>query len=127
MDYLDSFIDLYDSEEFKSYSSEFSNLTELKNKLQKLLGSRDREKLIDYLKFQIEDIEKAKLTMDEEAKLTEKFSMLSHAEKISTGLVQTHELLGSEEGILTNLSSSLHLLKSIEKYFEKLRGPIESI
>ncbi len=127
MDYLDSFIDLYDSDEFKSYSNEFSNLTELKNKLQKLLGSRDREKLIDYLKFQIEDIEKAKLTMDEEANLTEKFSMLSHAEKISTGLVQTHELLGSEEGILTNLSSSLHLLKSIEKYFEKLRGPIESI
>jgi len=127
MDYLDSFIDLYETDEFKSYSSEFSDLTELKNKLQKLLGSRDREKLIDYLKFQIEDIEKAKLTMDEEAKLNEKFSMLSHAEKISTGLVQTHEFLGSEDGILTNLSSSLHLLKSIEKYYEKLRGPIENL
>ncbi|MFH5835302.1 DNA repair protein RecN [Proteiniclasticum sp. C24MP] len=127
MDYLDSFIDLYETEAFRTYSSEFENLSELKSKLQKLLGSRDREKLIDYLKFQIEDIEKAKLTLDEEQQLTEKFSMISHAEKISTGLVQTHELMGSEEGILTNLSSSLHLLKSIEKYFEKLKGPIENL
>ena len=127
MDYLDSFIDLYETEEFQAYTVEFTRLSELKNKLQKLLGSKDREKLMDYLKFQIDDIEKAKLTLDEEQELTEKFSMISHAEKISTGLVQTCELMGSEEGILNNLSTSLHSLKSIEKYFEKLKGPIENL
>ena len=127
MDYLDSFIDLYETDEFRAYTSEFMQLSELKNKLQKLLGSKDREKLMDYLKFQIDDIEKAKLTLDEEQELTEKFSMISHAEKISTGLVQTCELMGSEEGILNNLSTSLHSLKSIEKYFEKLKGPIENL
>lgn len=127
MDYLDSFIDLYETDEFRAYTSEFMQLSELKNKLQKLLGSKDREKLMDYLKFQIDDIEKAKLTLDEEQELTEKFSMISHAEKISTGLVQTCELMGSEEGILNHLSSSMHSLKSIEKYFEKLKGPIENL
>ena len=127
MDYLDSFIDLYESDAFQAYTGEFTRLLELKKKLEKLLGSRDREKLMDYLKFQIDDIEKAKLTLDEEQELTEKFSMISHAEKISTGLVQTCELMGSEEGILNNLSTSLHSLKSIEKYFEKLKGPIENL
>lgn len=127
MDYLDSFIDLYETDEFRAYTSEFMQLSELKNKLQKLLGSKDREKLMDYLKFQIDDIEKAKLTLDEEQELTEKFSMISHAEKISTGLVQTCELMGSEEGILNHLSTSIHSLKSIEKYFEKLKGPIENL
>lgn len=127
MDYLDSFIDLYETDEFRAYTSEFMQLSELKNKLQKLLGSKDREKLMDYLKFQIDDIEKAKLTLDEEQELTEKFSMISHAEKISTGLVQTCELMGSEEGILNHLSTSMHSLKSIEKYFEKLKGPIENL
>ncbi|MBO1263525.1 DNA repair protein RecN [Proteiniclasticum sp. SCR006] len=127
MDYLDSFIDLYETDEFRAYTSEFTRLSELKNTLQKLLGSKDREKLMDYLKFQIDDIEKAKLTLDEEQELIEKFSMISHAEKISTGLVQTCELMGSEEGILNHLSTSLHSLKSIEKYFEKLKGPIENL
>ena len=127
MDYLDSFIDMYETDEFRAYTSEFMQLSELKNKLQKLLGSKDREKLMDYLKFQIDDIEKAKLTLDEEQELTEKFSMISHAEKISTGLVQTCELMGSEEGILNHLSTSMHSLKSIEKYFEKLKGPIENL
>lgn len=127
LDYLDSFTDLYDSEEFKAYSREFLKLTDLKSKLQKLLGTRDRDKLIDYLKFQIEDIEKAKLTEEEEQELAEKFSMISHAEKISTGLVKTYELMGGEEGILEELSSSLHHLRSVEKYFEKVKGPIENM
>lgn len=127
LDYLDSFIDLYEKEAFTVYARKYEHLGTLKEKLQKLLGSRDRDKLIDYLKFQIEDIEKAKLRLDEEKELTEKFSMLSHAEKISTGLVQAHELISSEEGILSSLSTSLHALKSIEKYYEKVKGPIENL
>ncbi|MBF6628055.1 MAG: DNA repair protein RecN [Proteiniphilum sp.] len=128
-EYLDSFIDLYDQKVFSLYATQYEHLSSLKEKLQKLLGTRDRDKLIDYLKFQIEDIEKAKLRLDEEKELTEKFSMLSHAEKISTGLVQAHELISSEEeeGILSSLSTSLHALKSIEKYYEKVKGPIENL
>jgi len=127
LEYLDSFIDLYDTEEFSAYRDQYRLLSDLKERLQKLLGSKDRDKLMDYLKFQIEDIEKAKLNLHEEKELTEKFSMLSHAEKISTGLIQAHDHLNGESGILESLSSSIHALKSIDRYFEKIRGSVENL
>ncbi len=38
-------------------------------KINRLKGNEDREKLVDYIKFQIEDIEKANLKVSEEEDL----------------------------------------------------------
>lgn len=128
MDYLDSFIDLSGMKEFLAYQEEYKNLGMLKEKLANLLGKSDREKLLDYLKFQLEDIEKAKLREDEELELTEKFSMINNSEKISTGLTTAHELLSNEEnGILEHLSIAIKSLKGIEKVYEKVKGSVENM
>ena len=128
MDYLDSFIDLSGLDEFLAYQEEYKTLGVLKEKLADLLGKSDREKLLDYLKFQLEDIEKAKLREEEELELTEKFSMINNSEKISTGLTTAHELLSNEEnGILEHLSFAIKSLKGIEKVYEKVKGSVENM
>lgn len=127
LSYLDSFIDLEKQPEYIKYREEYRKLQGLKERLSKLMGSRDREKLMDYLKFQIEDLEKGKLNLHEEKELTEKFSMLSHAEKISTGLTRAYELLDSESGVLESLTSAIQSLKSIAKHFERAEAPLDNL
>lgn len=74
--YLDDFI----GEEIYIYLKEFTKLKEEQNtileKIKELNGTSDREKLVDYIKFQIEDIEKANLKVDEEENLKEEFNLL---------------------------------------------------
>lgn len=125
--YLDSFIDLEKDSLFVQYQEEYAQYLSLREKLSKLLGSKDREKLMDYLKFQMEDLDKGKLNLHEEKELLEKFSMLSHAEKISTGLTKAHELLENENGILESITSSIQSLKSIVKHFEKAESTLENL
>lgn len=127
MDYLDSFIDLRETKEHRNFMEEYRNLLSLKDRLSDLLGKSDREKMLDYLKFQLDDIEKAKLREDEETELLQKFSMLSNSEKISTGLTGTYELLGNEEGILDQLRSALKSLRGIEKVYEKVKDSVEGM
>lgn len=127
MDYLDSFIDLRETKEHRTFMEEYRNLLSLKDRLSDLLGKSDREKMLDYLKFQLDDIEKAKLREDEETELLQKFSMLSNSEKISTGLTGTYELLGNEEGVLDQLRSALKSLRGIEKVYEKVKDSVEGM
>lgn len=127
LSYLDSFIDLEKEPVYRRYLDEFHKLQGLKDRLSKLMGSRDREKLMDYLKFQIEDLEKGKLNLHEEKELMEKFSMLSHAEKISTGLTKAYELMDNENGVLESLTAAIQSLKSIAKHFEKADAPLDNL
>ncbi|WP_368239416.1 AAA family ATPase, partial [Clostridium tertium] len=98
--YLDDFI----GEELNPYLEEFENLRKEQNlileKIKELNGNADREKLVDYIKFQIDDIEKAKLKVGEEESLNEEFNLLSNAEKISLALSKTYSILDNPmEGI----------------------------
>lgn len=125
--YLDGFIDLFETKAYEEYLEEFERFQHLKEKLSRLLGSKDRDKLMDYLKFQMEDIEKGKLSEEEEKELTEKFSMLSHAEKISTGLLKAYDHLEGEGGILDAVTGSIQGLKSIQKHFEKIEPTLDNL
>ena len=64
------YLDEYIEEKINPLIDEFNTLREkymfIKNDIERLSGSVDREKLIDYIKFQIEDIEKGKLKIGEE-------------------------------------------------------------
>ncbi|HSP46711.1 MAG TPA: DNA repair protein RecN [Clostridiaceae bacterium] len=131
IDYLDSFIGLENEEAYQDYQKAFRQLRELKERLQDLEGNRDRDKLVDYLKFQIEDIEGAKLSEEEEKDLEEKVLMLSNSEKLSTSLNTAYELLEGgdedEEGILHNMNLVIKSLTSIAKVYEKVGEPLKVI
>ena len=126
---LDDFIgeSIYDI--IKKFTFEKEKLLEVQDKIKRIEGNEDREKLLDYLKFQIEDIEKAKLKENEEEDLKEEYNILANAEKINNALLSAHNLLNNNEEftVINSLSKVLHELSSIENHFEKIKSNKESI
>ena len=130
IEYLDSFcgseIDEL-LEEFTVLKDEYNNI---KEKIESLKGNADREKLIDYTKFQMEDIEKGKLRSGEEEELREEFNLLSNAEKISLALANSYANLDApKEGmsVLEGLSKVINELSFVEEHFEKIKDKREQI
>lgn len=128
--YLDDFI----GEEIYSYLKQYEDLRKDQNiiieKIKELNGNADREKLLDYLKFQIDDIEKANLKINEEDDLKEEFNMLSNAEKISLALSKSYSVLENPiEGIsvIEGISKVVNELSSVENHFEKIKDKREKI
>lgn len=98
--------------------------TELAERLNRLKGNEDREKLIDYIKFQIEDIEKANLKIGEEENLKEEFNLLNNAEKISLSLSNSYRYLNTDKegmSILEGLSKVISELSNVEEHFDKIK------
>lgn len=128
--YLDDFI----GEEIYSYLDQYEYLRKEQNliveKIKELNGNTDREKLLDYIKFQIDDIEKANLKINEEEELKEEFNLLSNAEKISLALSKSYAILDNPiEGIsvIEGLSKTVNELSSVENHFEKIKDKREKV
>lgn len=116
--YLDNFIGDKIKEPLKKFSELKERLSEIKSKILKINGNEDREKLIDYTKFQIDDITKGNLRVGEEEELKEEFNYLSNAEKINNSLKVSCELLNYREdgnSVLESLSKVISELSSVEK------------
>lgn len=122
--YIDEFY--YDKikDLLKNYEILRNDYIENINKINALTEKENGEKLADYIKFQIEDIEKANLKVNEEEDLKDEFNMLSNAEKISTSLVKSYGYLNSSsEGIsvLDGLSKVIYELSLIENHSELIK------
>lgn len=92
---LDSFIGHEAEEYLNALNVQFDELQEIDKKIKALGGDdAERNRLKEILKFQIDEIENANLTLGEEEELKEKFNYISASEKISE-----------------NISSALHYLE----------------
>lgn len=102
-----------------------------KEKIESLGGDEaERERKIDILKFQIEEIENAKLSPEEEEELIAKRNKLQHMEKIVDAVKLASEYFTSDSGIVDYISSAKKSISSISKYdeeYEKLLSRIESL
>lgn len=122
------YVDEFYQDKIKDLLEEFEELRykylENVEKINKLTGNEDTEKLADYIKFQIEDIEKANLKVNEEEDLKDEFNMLSNAEKISNSLVKSYGYLNSSnEGIsiLEGLSKVISELSLVEDHSDIIK------
>lgn len=130
IEYLDSFCGSEIDELLEEFTVLKDEYNSIKEKIESLKGNADREKLIDYTKFQIEDIEKAKLRSGEEEELREEFNLLSNAEKISLALANSYANLDApKEGmsVLEGLSKVINELSFVEEHFEKIKDKREQI
>lgn len=110
-----------------SYLNQYDSLCD---KISQLGGNReDREREIDILKFQIDEIAKAKLEIGEDEKLKKDIDKMSSFEKIIESLnVVTNLIDANSFSVLDNLRQSSKQLYSIEKYdenFGKLANRLE--
>lgn len=71
----------------------------------------------DYLRFQLEQIDELAPQPGEQEELEREAELLSHAEEIKQALFNTGILMDNEQGVLTALKESLHLLEHINKVY----------
>jgi DNA repair protein RecN (Recombination protein N) len=115
------------------FKKRYDELKAIDSKIESLSGNQgEREKLTDFLNYQIKEIEDAKLKTGEDDELEEKYKLLYNSEKISQVLSSAYETLynGNENmtsifdrlGIvirdLKNISENLNSINDITKSLE---------
>lgn len=127
--YLDNFIGEIIEKDLNEFSSLRDELYSIRAKIVDLRGNLEGEKLIDYIKFQLEDIEKGKLRLGEEEELKEQFNSLSNAEKINNSLTISYNILsgGDSSSALEGLSKVITELSSIEEYVSWIKEKREIV
>lgn len=116
-------LDLFAGEELeevkKEYRSLLDKLNELKSKLRSLSGEgKERERTIDMLRYQINEIESANLHPGEDDELRRQSMILSHTEEIINAFSQAYQLIRGEErddqSALDKIGLSLDLIRKVE-------------
>lgn len=136
----DNHIELLDSfggEAIKSIKQEYLSLLDkykqTKNELKALSGDPgERERKIDLLRFQIDEIKNANLKDDEEEKLNKQKTMLANSQKISASLSEVYNLLHSGEtdgraalDLLNAALASLNTIGNFDESYDELQRQLQ--
>lgn len=102
-------------EELSVKYDKFESLKKQKEEIEK--ANTDRERLLDLYKYQINEINKAGLSCDEEGKIEQELPKLKNAEKIKTVTTEMLSILYKQEHSITdNLSIVNKQVGLLEKY-----------
>lgn len=124
------YVDYYGEDNIRrlleNYREKYYKLNEIEDKISQLLGKDgEKEKLIDFFKYQIDEINSANLKEGEEEELEEKYKILSNAEKINNTLSMCYNnLYTNDEGVLSiydGLSMVIKEISSLEKNLPKVK------
>ncbi|HIU63856.1 MAG TPA: DNA repair protein RecN [Candidatus Avacidaminococcus intestinavium] len=100
---------------FLNYNASYKEYIELKNRIQELEEKNsERERILDRLKWEINEIEVARLVPGEEDELEEKVKKLTNLNKIMNAVASSYELfMGLEEGTSGILDSASLVQKKL--------------
>jgi DNA repair protein RecN (Recombination protein N) len=127
--YLDGFI----GEELLKYKQEYKeNYTryiEIKQELKANYGDeKERERKLDLLKYQFNEIEEAELKEKEEEELEEKRKIMLNSEKISNSLNEADEAIGESSIDSINLAiRAMEKIEGIDTKYEAITGNLKNI
>jgi len=116
--YLDNFIgnSIYNLKE--EYKEKYIKYNEINKKLEENYGDeKEKQRKIDLLKYQLNEITDAKLKIGEEEKLQEKRKIILNSEKIAENLKQVDYVIG--ENSIEALSEGIRAIEKIENIDEK--------
>jgi DNA repair protein RecN (Recombination protein N) len=130
--YLDYFGGKTLANTLEEYKDDYRKLLETDDSIVKLEGkSGEREKLIDFYKYQIDEIDKANLKQDEDTELENEYSVLSNSEKIIKSLSGSYEILSygsdSSHSIYDSLGMVIKDLRNVQKYIEKIKTVADNL
>jgi DNA repair protein RecN (Recombination protein N) len=113
------------------YGEKLSKFNEIHNALGNLAGDpKARERTIDLLKYQIDEIENAKLYENEDEELRTKKNILSNMERIVTSLNDAYQDLKSENSVLDKLENALQAVSRIEDFgdaYKEIMSRLEAV
>lgn len=111
-------------EEYKVFTSISKELEQLKLNSEKVLSE------LDFLKFQFNELDQAKLKEGELEELEKNLEILSHAEEIKSGLYSVYQIVsGDDSNVLNQLKETEAILSKLAKFYphaESLKLRIES-
>lgn len=110
-----------DAEEIKQNLAEnLSKKREIKAKINELGGDgADRERKLDILKYQINEIETANLRVGELEELKARQNIIANTEKILSAVEGVRAILSDDGGCLDTVSTAKHYMSGISAYSEE--------
>lgn len=114
-----------------AYQSAYKAWKQAQGDLDKLMEKIARDKSDeDYIRFQWQQLDEARLATGEQEALEQETEMLSHAEDIKAGLYQADQLFNNDEnGLLSGLKACCNTLQSLQAVYpaaEELANRLES-
>ncbi|MCD3244363.1 DNA repair protein RecN [Clostridium botulinum C] len=130
--YLDKFGEELLNDPLNNYKNNYEELLQIDNKIKEFgIEDGEKEKLMDFLKYQIEEIESLKLKSGEDKKLEEQYSILNNAEKINNALSESYNILYNSSDNYTSiydlLNKVIREIRSVENHMEKVKEIADSL
>ena len=120
------YLDNYGGDKIKtnldSYKELYKKYVEIKTALKENLGDdKERQRELDLLQYQFDEIDKANLKANEEEALKEKSTLFQNSEKINNSLSEANEECDNAIDLVNNAIKALDKISGIdEKYNQKL-------
>ena len=124
--YLDNFIgkEIFDLK--VEYKNKYTRYNEIKRELRENYGDeKEKQRKLDLLRYQLNEIQEAKLKTGEEEKLEEKRKIILNSEKIAKNLSEANNAGG--ENVIDMLSTAIRALEKIEEIDSKYTETIENL
>ncbi len=127
--YLDGFIGDKIIDTKKQYKEKYEKYIEIKQELKNNYGDeKERERKLDLLRYQFNEIEESNLKVNEEDNLEEKRKLMLNSEKISKNLNEADIAIG--ENSIDSINTAIRALEKIEnidKKYEDISSNLKNI
>ena len=127
--YLDGFIGDKITDIKKQYKEKYEKYLEIKQELKNNYGDeKERERKLDLLRYQFNEIEEVNLKVKEEDNLEEKRKLMINSEKISKNLNEADIAIG--ENSIDSINTAIRALEKIEnidKKYEDISSNLKNI
>ena len=128
-----TYLDNFSGEKLQKNKEKYEKLYEERNQIKQELkdnfgDEKEKQRKLDLLQYQVNEIEEAKLKIEEETELEEKRKIMSNAEKISDNLNEADNLIS--ENSIDTISMAIRALEKIENIdekYEKVSGSLKTI
>lgn len=119
----------HNQNQLDAYRMLYNDWKKAEKELEDLKKSVEKNRIDeDYIRFQLEELEKANLVDGEEEDLQQEFDVLTHAEEIKTVFFEIDNKFNSEEsGVLDALKESKSALESIISYLPSAENLYERL
>lgn len=119
----------HNAERLEAYQALYKRWKTQQQDLEELVEQAKRNKADeDYVRFQLEQLEEAGLSENEQEELEQEAEILNHAEEIKASLYRADSLLTADElGTLTSLKEALGILSGLQRVYAPANNLVERL
>ena len=129
IEYLDSFAEREIYELKNKYRKLYEKYLYVKNELNSNYGDeKEKQRKLDLLRYQVNEIEEANLKLGEEEELENENKLINNSEKIYNNLYQANSLV--ENSAIESISTAVRSMEKIEEYskeYENISKALKSV